>query len=578
MSGVVPVPRPPAGARRIGSEDDARMLASWLQDPARDRPVVLLTVAAGHPVPFADADAIVEAVGGLATVVVLPTSRLSWAFSAAMPAGTQVYGGAARVYPAGDVWQADPRVARLRFAYSPADRDKVTDRLVRDVFQAVTGDKPPALGATRPEHGVVQALIGSRALVRLDNGELASVWEELTVPGVPLDRVLVAMQEVSGGYDPVSRRLDLRTALQHDDPQAAHARLAAAYRTADIALADVTAVDADSVTLRPLPGITVTVSRAEVTANPDDLLHDLFTVGEVVTARIAFTKSGELSLDLNLAGDEQPATAPSLLPGGPAWLTPPDIRPPVPPNPCGPSAASAAAAAVPAATPAASVPHPRDATPALLAHRPPTHPALAAERALREALEQDLDALRGHTADLGADLARAQLRIQDLQTRYRRADLARQQAQRQLRAERRDQPESDQPLFADPDQQFRHDVYIEWARRVPAAEKPHRPLADYHLGTEFLASLEAIEGVTRAKVIAVIVEVLTGQVHHLPARDAHQLRTGSAGSPYVIRADGATCWRVALQRNAPAARRLHYWRKGDTYELSRVVVHDDVRP
>jgi hypothetical protein len=78
--------------------------------------------------------------------------------------------------------------------------------------------------------------------------------------------------------------------------------------------------------------------------------------------------------------------------------------------------------------------------------------------------------------------------------------------------------------------------------------------------------------------VAVVVEVLTGQAPHLPGRDAHQLRTGDAGSRYVNRADGATCWRVALQQDTAAARRLHYWRIRDRYELSRVVLHDNFRP
>ncbi|MEV0217270.1 hypothetical protein [Micromonospora sp. NPDC050695] len=559
-------------------------MALWLRDPARDRPVVLVTVPAGHYAPFADTDAIVEAVDGLATVVILPTSRLSWVFSAAMPAGTQVYGGAARVYPVGDAWEADPQLARLRFAYSAADRDRVTDHLVRDAFRAAAADEPQDVERMRPGRGVVQALIGSRALVRLDDGEVASVWEELTVPGVPLERVLRIGQHVSGAYDPASRRLDLRAALPDSDPQAARTALAATYRPGDIALTDVTAVDADTVTLRLLPGVTVDVTRADVTANPDDLLHDLFTIGEVVAARVDIRSSGEPHLDLDVTGDEQAVAAPSLLPGGPPWLSAPDTARPPPAAPPAsiaqqrPALATNAAAPVGSATPVTDVPQPRSATPALLAHRPPAQAGLAAERAAREALEQDLAALRAHTAELGADLRRAHRTVQDLQTRYRRADLARQQAQRQLRAERRDQPEPDQPLFLDAEQQFRHDVYTEWARRVPAGEKAQRPLATYRLARAFLPSVDMIEGISRAKVIAVVVEILTGQVHQLPGRDTHQLRTGPAGSSYVTRTDGATCWRVALQRGTPAARRLHYWRTGDTYEMSRVTVHDDYQP
>jgi hypothetical protein len=134
------------------------------------------------------------------------------------------------------------------------------------------------------------------------------------------------------------------------------------------------------------------------------------------------------------------------------------------------------------------------------------------------------------------------------------------------------------PAFLDLVDQFRHEVYCEWTQRIPAAEKASKRLADFVLDPGFLDSIEQLEGVSRSKVVAVVVEVLTGQVQHLPSREAHQLRVGDAGSRYVTRADGATCWRVALQQDSPAARRLHYWRTRDRYEFSRVVLHNDYRP
>jgi hypothetical protein len=81
-------------------------------------------------------------------------------------------------------------------------------------------------------------------------------------------------------------------------------------------------------------------------------------------------------------------------------------------------------------------------------------------------------------------------------------------------------------------------------------------------------------------VIDVVVEVVTGLAVELHGRELHQLRQSEAGdSPTVVREDGATCWRAAIQSKSPAARRLHYWqlRDGGT-ELSRVVVHDDMEP
>lgn len=122
-------------------------------------------------------------------------------------------------------------------------------------------------------------------------------------------------------------------------------------------------------------------------------------------------------------------------------------------------------------------------------------------------------------------------------------------------------------------------MYSRWVHRIPAAEKLQRPLAEYRLGPVFLASLDALEGVTASKVHDVVVEVLTGIADSMAGRDIHPLRRGLGGDdPVVRREDGATCWRVALQKNTPSARRLHFWRHAEYIELSRVVLHDDCLP
>jgi len=94
-----------------------------------------------------------------------------------------------------------------------------------------------------------------------------------------------------------------------------------------------------------------------------------------------------------------------------------------------------------------------------------------------------------------------------------------------------------------------------------------------------LDSLESTEGVDRSKVVDVVVEILTGLADQLDGRDTHPLRDSVGGnSRPVVRADGAICWRAALQRETASARRLHFWRLGQTVELSRVGLHDDVSP
>lgn len=608
---VSDLPTPPSSVRLVDSESDAVALAHRLLTPGRRWPVVVVTIASGHDEPFGDPAEIKESVGDLAEVVVMPTSDVSWAFAREMPALTQTYGGAGRVYPVDHAWVADPRRSRLRFAYSAQDRQRVTNQLISDALQAAVAAglvEPRATPGTRQRYGRVTAVVGSRALVTLDDRDLATVWEELTVPGVPLDRVLTSGQPVAGRYDPVSRRLDLRDELRYVDEAAARVALAEVYRVGDVILADVAAVTDDTVTLRPLPGLPVDVPRTAVTSNPKDTLTGLFTIGEVVACRIAGLVPPALRLD-DIDDEDEPRPAPSLLPDGPPWLAVPEPEPRQPPDRSGSTPTDPTAAVASPTVPRAPVspavpPAPtRPPTPLDLARRFGAQPGraarpvdeashealrarvaqldneLAAERATRHSLASELAGLRRRAAYLEAEVAEKTRAIEQLRSRYREADLARQRAVKQLRAAqaRVDQP-GDEVAFLNPEQQFRHEVYSEWVRRIPASEKADKPLAPYKLGPEFLDSVEHIEGISRAKIVSVAVEVLTGQDQHLAGRDLHQLRTGGPGTPYVTRWDGATCWRVALQRETAAARRLHYWRTRDGYELSRVATHDDYRP
>jgi hypothetical protein len=594
---------PPSTVRRVASESEASELAHRLLTPGRRWPVAVLTIPAGHDVPFGDPERIKDEVGDLAEVVLMPTSDVSWAFSRVMPPSTEVYGGAGRVYPVEHDWVLNPGRSRLRFAYSPQDRARITDQLISDALQAALAAglvEPRTRAGVEQRSGQVLGVIGSRAVVTLTDKAQATVWEELTVPGVALDRLLVKGQSVAGFYDPVSRRLDLRAALRFTDAASALAAVHEAYQIGDVVLAEVVAAADHTMTVRLLPDLVVEVGRDAVTTNPNDRLDGLVSVGEIVACRLVALEPPRVRLD-NVDDEEVPTPAPSLLAGGPPWLRLPDPQtqaaPPPPPPPPTPLLVVSPPAVRPGATP--SRPTPLD-----LARRvdPPRQPAtaqparptagewarvaelsneLAAERATRKSLADEATGLRARAAELEAALARANRSIEQLQTRYRGADSARQRLAKQLKSaqSRADQPAgTDAPLFLDPEEQFRYEVSGEWAHRVPAAEKSAKPLAAYVLAPGFLASVEQVAGISRAKVVAVVVEVLTGQVRHISGRDMHQLRTGGAGSPYVSRADGATCWRVALQRETASARRLHYWRAQDHYELSRVVLHDDYLP
>jgi hypothetical protein len=256
-----------------------------------------------------------------------------------------------------------------------------------------------------------------------------------------------------GVYDPASRRLDLRSELRYTEASSARAAVLDAYQVGDVVLADVAEVTEKTVGLRLLPGLSVKVERAAVTSNPNDTLRELFTLGEVVLCRIAAAEPLRLRLD-DIDEDEVPKPAPGLLPGGPPWLhlaerdRQPVVLAPVAPTVAAPSPADVRTEPPRRLSPldiarrspgAVSTPAPLQPLDAESLEKERTRAVnltneLAAERATRNALSGELAGLRARAAEREAELDGAIRSIEQLQTRYRSADLARQRASRQLKA------------------------------------------------------------------------------------------------------------------------------------------------
>jgi hypothetical protein len=204
--------------------------------------------------------------------------------------------------------------------------------------------------------------------------------------------------------------------------------------------------------------------------------------------------------------------------------------------------------------------------------------ALLDDKVKRRQVELEVDRLVGRVGELTEKLERSERRAEQQATALRKARQEAARLRRRLGDAEVEVPE--ERYFLDDEEQLRFEVLSEWARAIPAAEKAGRHLGEYTLGPRFLASLTDVEGVSRDRVVWTLVMVLTGLAPEMNGLQVHRLRTGSGGDdPVRQRDDGAVCWRVSLQVNTPSARRLHYWKlPGGTYELSRVVLHDDVEP
>jgi len=232
--------------------------------------------------------------------------------------------------------------------------------------------------------------------------------------------------------------------------------------------------------------------------------------------------------------------------------------------------------------PAPSAPGTRSSPRPVVHAKPvPVAPLFGASAADTQGLRQEVAGLQERLQ--ASERARAELEIErnTLRTKYRETDARYRSLKKKHQALKTAEStvEDFSHTFTDPEEQFCFELYLAWARRVPAGQKADLPFVRPTIGPDFLESLESVPGVSREKVLDVVVEIVTGLVKDVTGRDLHQLRSASSGgAPYVTREDGAVCWRVALQRETAQARRLHYWAKGDEIELSRVALHDDMTP
>ncbi|MDR1294063.1 MAG: hypothetical protein LBK59_03765 [Bifidobacteriaceae bacterium] len=324
--------------RHIASEADVDELTSLLLDPRRTNPVVVVSTRQGESEAWIDAERIAEEVGDLAQVWVVPTSSLSWRLAGALPAKTQVYGGAGRVYPADPTWQSEPRVSPLRFVTRRELATTVTDHLISDAMSfalasgVLSGARPPSRMATH-HTGVVTGIIQQRAFVELDNGAMATICPELTVADVQVSELVEVGQQVSGMVDPVTKRLDVRESLSPG------ADAMALYNPGDVILAQVVRVGMKNVTVRSFPGIERQLTAEQAGASGE--LTDLFSPGEVVRVRLVGHAPLELRMD-DITPSDDARPAPSLLPGGPPWIRLPPPPPPPPADDAAPAASGPA--------------------------------------------------------------------------------------------------------------------------------------------------------------------------------------------------------------------------------------------
>ncbi|MDY7541200.1 MULTISPECIES: hypothetical protein [unclassified Cryobacterium] len=302
---------------RVESSSAVQQLAIGLHDPARDRPWVVVSSPFGTAVPEIGIDQLATQIGDVARVFLVQTGELTRQLGDLLPAQFQVYGSAGRSYPTGPNPFADLARSRLRFTHG--DPQHATDQLVTD---ALAHAHHAGLFALAPASvitvtGTVKGFMlhGSRALVELDGGGMATIWQELTYPPVPLDWTLSPGQRIQGALDAPTHRLNVE--LKPPTTEV----IARRYPHGSVTLALVQKVSSQKAVLALHPHLSFTITRADISANPRDLVDTLLSEGDVVAARVMHLPSGALHLVLSDVDDDEPVLPPlAAVLNGPPWL------------------------------------------------------------------------------------------------------------------------------------------------------------------------------------------------------------------------------------------------------------------
>lgn len=591
--------------RTFSSRSDAGELASLLMDPERERPaVVVSTTKAG---PIIDPAALAKRLGDTADVYVLGNAGIAFDLEDQMPPDTSVYGGAARSYPPGTGWMRNAHKSMVRLAYGPEEGRAALALIAGDIadmepaFLPVRRELPtsfispaaPSAASARTVSGTVSVLLEpDGVLVKLEDG-IARIDTSALASGIEPSRLFSAGQEVTGtlrdGVLAVTGAHTVADAVDHTVRNGVYPALVASEKAVIL-----------------FPGLSV--------RHASDAPAGAVVAVRIVVAGRADGKAWKLAA---VADPEAVEAALPFLPGGQPWITW-ETADEAEEAPCE-SPAPAEAMEAPAETEVeSSAQAPADDVFTALDTVRVRFEHLHAENSR---LQDELDALTAEPAPEtgplptlmagGAELERARVQIAlltrqrgDMIDDKRRAmidadelaadnvrltqhitKLREQVRTERARADRARRMTGDITeaagsgvLFSDPGEQLRHEIYLEWATRIPAGSKADRPLAAYDFVNGFLDDVADIQGVDRSKIVAVAVEVLTGLADTMPGRDMHRLRGGNPGtSTFVDHPVYGTAWRVALQIKTASARRMHFWRGNDgMIRFATVGVHDDM--
>ncbi len=583
---------------------ELQRLVAELFSSSRKKPICVLTLPFHSDVPAVDLSDLEEAADAC-DFYLLTTSDLTREFEPMLPPNTHAYNGAIRVYPAGFTSET-PAYSLPLFQPHANNRRKLAEDVMAEIWTRADLSELKAVQVQRakPAKGKITGFFPARAWVQLDSGDIATIRQEVSFPGVPLEWLYKKGDKVTGRFAQTDG------AFIPDSAERTLADVFDLYGVNNIALALVTEAGRQRGKVKLLPNVEVEITRDEISGNPRDLVEDLLEIGEVVPVRLYRDPQGRSRVRMDdIDDDEQVLPALPLVEGGEPWLIEGrDVPNYVPDEPEISTEDSAPIEFEPIAeelpAPAAS----STATSPIPLPGPGKLPGLptTGQQPAAPAGDKHLEAFAASQYRKQLEVANARLKaMTDLANSYKtkwdgaEADLrsrrssvspdtrksekkAKREAarsdNRSTTWSRRDRWETDQDWFREELRRLWISGYAASERREKYGFEP----TTFSFGPEFFASLRDVaadESVVR-KVVRTVLDIVTGREADARRHEVHPLRDGLQANPDpVLRGDGAESFRAYVEQMSASARRLHFWKFPDNrIELSRVVRHDDYKP
>lgn len=304
----------------INNIRDIDSLVSQLFSQSRREPICVVSIPVGATKPLFDVQRISAESGDVCDIWILKTGDLSREFAHRLPEKTEAYGGSARVYPPGTEWTLNPALTKMNFVFGESQISKATERLISDIHAMayLSGLYEKNHSAATKTTGTVVSLLagGSRAMVKLPSGTIATISQEFTFPDIPLEWVVKEGMEVTGYYDQSQGRfqLELETVKPSD--------LLKWFPDRTVTWALVQDVDRQKATLAVHPRLPLVMDKAAMSSNPKDRVDLFLAIGDIVPVRVIRNPQGNVALRMDdIDDDEEPIDSLPLVEGGLPWLT-----------------------------------------------------------------------------------------------------------------------------------------------------------------------------------------------------------------------------------------------------------------